>query len=125
MPTYQPSDPRLAAILSGDAPWPTEQEQTMAEKQPDVLSTGMPVSSNAPTDGSTQTLDDGRVLQGRADAPTAAAVGTYTPSEDVTDTDALGVVTLVAAKGVPIPLADAQRLGLVKAPVARGPQETK
>ena len=90
-----------------------------------VLSSAMPVETTAPADGSTHVMDDGRVIQGSPDAPPAAVIAMYTPSEEVTDTDAQGVVTLVAAKGVPIPLADAQRLGLVKAPVARGPQETK
>jgi hypothetical protein len=142
MPEFQLSDPRLAAILSGREPWPDEQEIHMSEKPkerpaviepqttrapdaPGVLGSGQRAGQQ-PADGS-ETLSDGRVIATSSAAATADTPGEmYTPKEDVTETDANGSVFLVAAANVPIPLAEARRLGLVKDTQRKaGPQETK
>lgn len=50
---------------------------------------------------------------------------TYTPPVDVTETLPNGQVKVIARAGVPIPLAEARRLGLVKDRKHRGPAEHK
>lgn len=59
----------------------------------------------------------------RADA--AQLYGTFVPAEDVIQKTADGRDIQIAAKGVPIPMPEAMRLGLVKAPEASGPTELK
>lgn len=49
----------------------------------------------------------------------------YVPENDVTETLPDGRVVQLAAKGVPIPQAEARRLGLLKDRQQSGPQETK
>jgi len=49
----------------------------------------------------------------------------YTPEDDVIGTTADGRTYQIAAKGVPVPMAEAQRLGLIKAPQQQGPTEIK
>lgn len=51
--------------------------------------------------------------------------GVFIPDADITETGADGVERLVAAKGVPVQLARARQLGLIKDQQAAGPQETK
>jgi hypothetical protein len=50
---------------------------------------------------------------------------TYTPEEDVTEAGPDGIPRLVAAKGVPIPMEEAKRRGLVKEAKQTGPRELK
>jgi len=92
---------------------------------PKVLSSAQPMATTAPADGSTHELDDGRVIQGSPDAPRAAVIEMYTPPDDVIETGPDGTAILLAAKGVPIPQVEAERLGLVKPAKKHGPQETK
>ncbi len=49
----------------------------------------------------------------------------YTPAMDITKKKDDGSVEVIARKGVPIPLAEAIRLGLIKAPQTQGPSERK
>ena len=49
----------------------------------------------------------------------------YEVHEDVTETGPDGRVTQIAVKGTALPMAQALALGLVKAPAAPGPTETK
>lgn len=51
--------------------------------------------------------------------------GVYVPEEDVTETLPDGRTVQVAVKGAEMPMAEAVRLGLVKAPAPAGPSETK
>lgn len=51
--------------------------------------------------------------------------GFYTPEEDVTREQADGTQVQVAVKGVPVPMATARALGLVKDQQQVGPSETK
>src|SRR6188472_3833665 len=58
----------------------------------------------------------------------AASGEMYTPDEDVVQTNAEGLQIQVASKGVPMPMRDAIKYGLVPNPQARagtGPSETK
>lgn len=85
--------------------------------KPKTLSSSAPAAPApaAAPDLSTETLDDGRVLQVAAAAPTGDLPGeTYTPPNDVIETDANGSAIQIAAKGVPIPIAQARALGLIK-----------
>lgn len=49
----------------------------------------------------------------------------YTPEQDVTEEGADGVARLVAAAGVPVPMEQAKRLGLIKPAKKAEPQEVK
>lgn len=49
----------------------------------------------------------------------------YIPDEDVTETLADGRVVQIAAKGVPVPYAEAVRRGLIKPAKSTGPSEVK
>ena len=49
----------------------------------------------------------------------------YIPEADITAVGADGLTRLVAAQGVPIPMAEAKALGLVKDEQTAGPSETK
>lgn len=48
----------------------------------------------------------------------------YIPENDITE-ERDGVTFQLAAKGVPIPMAEAKARGFVKEPQAQGPQEVK
>lgn len=102
----------------------------MAEQKPthpDIAPLAFtPIPAATPvSDGSHYALDDGRVIQGSQDAPSASPIELYTPHADVFETQDDGRVIQLATKGVPMPMAHAHAVGLVKAPAARGPQETK
>lgn len=49
----------------------------------------------------------------------------FVPEQDVTEVGADGVERLVAAKGVPVPMADAEARGLTKPQQKAAPAETK
>lgn len=99
----------------------------MSDK-PRVLGTparATPVQEIAPPALKTETLDDDRVIQVAPAERAADLPGElYTPAADVHETTADGRTIQIAAKGTPIPMAQARQLGLVKdAPAAR--HETK
>lgn len=57
--------------------------------------------------------------------PRKSGPGTWTAEEDVTETLPDGRTIQVATKGAEIPMAEAEKLGLVKAAPPPGPAETK
>lgn len=120
----------LADILDGRRGWPTEQEFAMSDRQrtdPKIIGTpatpatarvlgnATPVQAAAPPELKQEELDDGRVLQ-VAETPTRADLPgeMHTPAADVHETTDDGRTIQIASKGVPIPIAQARQLGLVK-----------
>lgn len=91
---------------------------------PGVLGRGAYPNPQPPAD-TTEELDDGRVIQTSSAQPTGATVEMYTPSADVTEATEDGRTIQIASKGVPMPMAQARTLGLVKGSARHGPQETK
>ncbi len=89
------------------------------------------------TKDKTQELEDGRVqvTESGISGDAIEIVGErtslktsetfYTPKEDVLETYEDGKVIILAHKNVPIPMADARSLGLVKDSQKVGPTETK
>jgi hypothetical protein len=60
-----------------------------------------------------------------ANQPPQGQGADFVPEEDVIETLPDGRQVQKAVKGVPIPYADALKAGLIKAPEAQGPKETK
>lgn len=72
-----------------------------------------------------ETTQEVEIMALSSSRPEPSGPGVYVPEEDVTETLPDGRTIQVAAKGAEMPLAEAERLGLVKAPAPVGPAETK